>query len=249
MVKDSVRPYLLKETGESDSVVDFLVMGKGESEFEEYLSSFFNKYPKIKIASYPGGGQIRYEIRSNPQDRDEYQLALLDFRNLMAEYIISDNGEGIEEVIIKLLKKKQWRISICESCTGGMLSSMLVNVPGASKVFEEGFITYSNNSKMKYLGVKEETIREHGVVSSPVVLEMIEGLKKLNQADVLIGVSGIAGPGGGSLRKPVGLVHYGIMVKNESISEAKVFKGNREQIRKKACLWILYRLFLLIKDR
>ena len=116
-------------------------------------------------------------------------------------------------------------------------------------MFEEGFVTYSNEAKRKYLGVKAETLNKEGAVSEAVVLEMIAGIKRLNAADVRIAISGVAGPTGGTPEKPVGLVHYAIGIKDEEFAERKIFKGNREQIRRKACLWVLYRLFLFLKTR
>jgi nicotinamide-nucleotide amidase len=167
----------------------------------------------------------------------------------MRDYIISEEGESIEGAVVALLKAGGLRVSVAESCTGGMLASMLVNVPGASAVFEEGFVTYSDGAKMKYLGVREGTLAEYGAVSEAIVLEMIAGLRRLNGAEVRIAVSGIAGPGGGTPEKPVGLVHYAIGIEDDAFSEAKTFKGNREQIRRKTCLWVLYRLHSLLKER
>lgn len=245
MFADSVLPYLQEISGKNINASEFTVMGKSESAFEENLSNLYRSYPDVNIASYPEEGKIRFVLQST--NFETYQEALGEFKKLMKDYIVSESGESIEEVVVGLLKNKGYKISVAESCTGGMLASLLVNVPGASEVFQEGFVTYANEAKMKYLGVRKETIAEYGVVSEPVVLEMISGLKRLNGAEVRIGISGIAGPGGGTKEKPVGLVHYAIGINDDSYAEAKIFKGNREQIRRKACLWVLYRLFLLLK--
>lgn len=245
MFADSVLPYLQEISGKNINASKFTVMGKSESAFEENLSNLYRSYPDVNIASYPEEGKIRFVLQST--NFETYQEALGEFKKLMKDYIVSESGESIEEVVVGLLKNKGYKISVAESCTGGMLASLLVNVPGASEVFQEGFVTYANEAKMKYLGVRKETIAEYGVVSEPVVLEMISGLKRLNGAEVRIGISGIAGPGGGTKEKPVGLVHYAIGINDDSYAEAKIFKGNREQIRRKACLWVLYRLFLLLK--
>lgn len=245
MFADSVLPYLQEISGKNINASEFTVMGKSESAFEENLSNLYRSYPDVNIASYPEEGKIRFVLQST--NFETYQEALGEFKKLMKDYIVSESGESIEEVVVGLLKNKGYKISVAESCTGGMLTSLLVNVPGASEVFQEGFVTYANEAKMKYLGVRKETIAEYGVVSEPVVLEMISGLKRLNGAEVRIGISGIAGPGGGTKEKPVGLVHYAIGINDDSYAEAKIFKGNREQIRRKACLWVLYRLFLLLK--
>ncbi|MFY9422193.1 MAG: nicotinamide-nucleotide amidohydrolase family protein [Bacilli bacterium] len=247
MFRAQVLPFLRKLSGEDEFVNEFIAMGKGESEFEEYLGGLYRSHPEVNFASYPEEGQIRFVLRS--KDARAHREALSEFRELMRDYIISEEGESIEGAVVALLKAGGLRVSVAESCTGGMLASMLVNVPGASAVFEEGFVTYSDGAKMKYLGVREGTLAEYGAVSEAIVLEMIAGLRRLNGAEVRIAVSGIAGPGGGTPEKPVGLVHYAIGIEDDAFSEAKTFKGNREQIRRKTCLWVLYRLHSLLKER
>ena len=141
-----------------------------------------------------------------------------------------------EEVVNKLLEKKLI-ITTAESCTGGLIAAAIVNVSGASGCFNEGYITYANESKIRLLGVKEESIREFGVVSDVVVKEMAEGVLKKAGADISVAVSGIAGPLGGSADKPVGTVYIGICLKDKltnnltKVSYKFHFEGDRMQIR------------------
>lgn len=141
-----------------------------------------------------------------------------------------------EEVVNKLLEKKLI-ITTAESCTGGLIAAAIVNVSGASGCFNEGYITYANESKIRLLGVKEESIREFGVVSGVVVKEMAEGVLKKAGADISVAVSGIAGPLGGSADKPVGTVYIGICLKDKltnNLTKASYkfhFEGDRMQIR------------------
>lgn len=141
-----------------------------------------------------------------------------------------------EEVVNKLLEKKLI-ITTAESCTGGLIAAAIVNVSGASGCFNEGYITYANESKIRLLGVKEESIREFGVVSDVVVKEMAEGVLKKAGADISVAVSGIAGPLGGSADKPVGTVYIGICLKDKltnNLTKASYkfhFEGDRMQIR------------------
>ena len=141
-----------------------------------------------------------------------------------------------EEVVNKLLEKKLI-ITTAESCTGGLIAAAIVNVSGASGCFNEGYITYANESKIRLLGVKEEGIREFGVVSDVVVKEMAEGVLKKAGADISVAVSGIAGPLGGSADKPVGTVYIGICLKDKltnNLTKASYkfhFEGDRMQIR------------------
>ena len=226
---------------------EFIVMGNGESFLEELLRPIYENYPSVYLAPYASVGKIRYQMTAKEDDQEAFNHAVHDFYNIMGDYIISTNNQEIEEVIVDLLKQKNYTISFAESCTGGLLASKIVNVSGASNVFNESFVTYSNEAKIKYLQVNEATISQYGVVSDEVVLEMVLGLFHQTQADICISVSGIAGPGGGTPQKPVGLVHFAIKIKDNIHVESKIFKGNRDIIRTRTALWVLYRLFTLLK--
>ncbi len=132
--------------------------------------------------------------------------------------------------LVKLLKKKNLTISFAESCTGGMLSSELVNVSGASDVFSESVVTYSNEAKMKYLGVLKETLDEFGAVSKETALEMAKGIKRLANSDIGVSITGIAGPTGGTKLKPVGLVYISVSYGNSYVFE-HIFEGKRSDVR------------------
>lgn len=138
----------------------------------------------------------------------------------------------IKNIIQRLIKKKL-SISVAESCTGGMLSSSITSISGASKIFNIGLVTYSNLAKIKLLKVSSSNIKRYGAVSEKCCLKMVEGLSKLSKSKINISITGIAGPKGGSKNKPVGLVYIGIK-KGEKISINKyLFKNkNRENIRK-----------------
>lgn len=140
----------------------------------------------------------------------------------------------MEEKLVSLLQEKKMTITTAESCTGGMIASRIVNVSGASEVFNEGFITYANSAKEKYAGVLKETLQQYGAVSHQVALEMAEGAAKKADADVAISVTGIAGPGGGTKEKPVGLVYIGCYVCGKTYYKECRFTGNRLEIRKQS---------------
>ena len=112
------------------------------------------------------------------------------------------------QVIVKAYTTKNLTIATAESCTGGLVAAALTNIAGSSVVFNRGFVTYSNAAKMAMLGVKDEALAEHGAVSKTVAVQMAEGARRVSGADVAVSVTGIAGPGGGSAEKPVGLVHF-----------------------------------------
>lgn len=165
----------------------------------------------------------------------------------MQDYIISEQNEEIEEVLVALLRKRNLTIAFGESCTGGMLAAKLINVPHASDVIKESFVVYSNEAKIKYLHVNEATITQYGAVSEQTIEQMLNGLFLETKAQVCVAVSGIAGPSGGSSEKPVGLVYYGIKINNQQIIEHRHFKGNREMVRQRTTLFVLFRLWQLLK--
>nr|WP_315103768.1 CinA family protein [uncultured Catonella sp.] len=145
----------------------------------------------------------------------------------------------LEEKVVKKLLEKNLTITTAESCTGGLIAATIVNVSGASGCFNEGYITYANEAKIRLLGVSEGSIRSFGVVSDVVVAEMAEGVLNKAGADIAIAVSGIAGPLGGSHEKPVGTVYIGICLRNKmdkKLTKALYkfhFQGNRSEIRNK----------------
>ena len=144
-----------------------------------------------------------------------------------------NKNSSLEEKIISILLKKKWTITIAESCTAGLISATLVNVSGSSQVFNESYVTYSNNSKIKLLNVKKETLEKYGAVSSETALEMAKGAAHVANAEVAISATGIAGPDGGTPEKPVGLVYIGLHICGDTIALKYNFEGNRNEIRQK----------------
>lgn len=140
----------------------------------------------------------------------------------------------IEDVVVDILADRKFTISTAESCTGGLLAGRIINVPGASDVIGEGFITYSNDAKRKYLGVKKSTLKKYGAVSKQCAKEMAAGLLGATKADVGLVTTGIAGPGGGTDEKPVGLVYIGCNVCGKIKVKKYIFEGDRRQIRDSA---------------
>ena len=137
--------------------------------------------------------------------------------------------------LINRLQKKNKKIAVAESCTGGLISKKITDTPGASAVFECGVTAYSNDIKIKLLGVKPETLAEYGAVSEQTVIEMACGVLELSGADIAVSVSGIAGPGSDNTLKPVGTVCIGIATKEKSYAATFVFAGKRSEVRKMSC--------------
>ena len=152
----------------------------------------------------------------------------------------------INKLVKKLIKKKI-KISFAESCTGGMLSSLITSVSGSSKVFDLGLVTYSNKAKIDILNVPKKIITKYGAVSKECCLSMVKNLSKISKADIAISITGIAGPNGGTKLKPVGLVYIGIKIGNKIIIQKNLFKKkNRILIQKKTSINVLKSLLDLI---
>ncbi len=133
--------------------------------------------------------------------------------------------------LVSALKEQKLTIATAESCTGGLIAKLITDVAGSSQVFVGGVVCYSNEMKMKWLGVKQGTLEQHGAVSRATVVELLDGILKTTGADCAIAVSGIAGPTGGTPEKPVGTVYIGVALGNQIIVEHFQFKGSRSEIR------------------
>jgi len=148
-----------------------------------------------------------------------------------------DEDISLEAEVVELLIKKNLTIAAAESCTGGLLSARLINVPGISAVYLMGEITYSNEAKNQLLKVKKKTLEKYGAVSQQVAIQMAEGIRLKAKSNVAIAVTGIAGPGGGSDEKPVGLVYISCSTKDGTVVQEHRFCGNRNEIRELTVIW------------
>jgi PncC family amidohydrolase len=141
--------------------------------------------------------------------------------------------------LIELLRARKLTISTAESCTGGLISKLITDIPGSSDVFVGGVVSYSNAMKMKWLGVKQATLERYGAVSEQTVREMLNGIMRETGSDLAAAVSGIAGPTGGTIEKPVGTVFIGIAFHDQRIIERYNFKGSREDVRTQSAMEVL----------
>ncbi len=149
--------------------------------------------------------------------------------------MFSQEIRSLAEQVISALTKDHLRLVVAESCTGGLVSGALTDVPGASEVLERGFVTYSNDAKVEVLGLMPELLNQYGAVSKQVAEEMAQGALAFSHADVAVSVTGVAGPGGGSEKKPVGLVFFGVATRQGALMHYKCqFSGGREQVRMQA---------------
>ena len=155
--------------------------------------------------------------------------------------------ENLETQIIHLLAARKQTLAVAESCTGGYIAHRLTNVPGASEVFSAGLVTYSNRAKQKFLGVSSETLAQYGAVSEPVAREMAEGARRACGTDYAISVTGIAGPGGGTVEKPVGTVFIGATSDRQTVVVQRNNPGDRLAFKEITADQALQQLLTLIE--
>lgn len=154
---------------------------------------------------------------------------------------------ALEEQVVEKLIEKGWHISFAESCTGGLCCGTLVNVTNASSVLDMSFVTYANEAKIKLLGVKADTILSNGVVSEEVAYEMAQGVAKVANSQVGVGITGVAGPGGGTERKPVGMVCFGFYIERKVYTYTCQFgEIGRNQVRKSSVEFVFEKLLELM---
>jgi nicotinamide-nucleotide amidase len=214
---------------------DLRIVGLFESEVEQRVSPLYAQYPDTDttILATSGGIQLHPSIWSDDEAGAEARLEELVGRMALAlgESLVSTRGEMIEDIVGRVLMENRATIAVAESCTGGLLAERLTNLPGSSAYFLGGIVCYSNDLKIRLLGVPAEMIEAKGAVSSGVALALAAGIRKLTGATLGIGITGVAGPGGGTPEKPVGLVHIGIADERGPREKSFRFPGDRERIR------------------
>ena len=238
--------YYVKENNLKTQIYikDIITYGIGESTLENTVKDLFTEegiFYEFLVKDY--GTLIR--LQTSSKNKKSVEKIVKKLYNRISEFIIGEDNDRIENTIYECLNsgKKPLTISTAESCTGGMIASKLIEVPGISENFIESIVSYSNEAKIKRLKVKKETLEKYGAVSEEVAREMLTGLK----TDVAISTTGIAGPGGGTKEKPVGLVYIGIRVKDEVKIFRRELKGDRNKIRQRAMMHALYNLLKILK--
>ncbi|KAE9629815.1 competence/damage-inducible protein A [Defluviitalea raffinosedens] len=244
MFENSVIPYL---TQFQDGVLVSKVLricGLGESQVVDMLKDIIDAQTNPTIAPYAKTGEVTLRITSKAKTRDEASKKIFPveekIRNILGNHIYGEGEDTtLESVVAEMLIRHNKTIAVAESCTGGLLAARLVNYPGISSVFMEGAVTYSNASKIRQLSVKEETLSKYGAVSKETAEEMAKGICQSAGTDIGISTTGIAGPGGGSAEKPVGLVYSGVCIDGEVFSKKFSFTGDRQNIRERTVISVL----------
>lgn len=217
----------------------YKIYGKSETDVKEALKDILKQGGAAVVYTRRRGKEVHVLAEVEEQDEETAKnltkpVAKEIKKALGTMYYSTRENETMEEAVVRLLTKYSLTVTTAESCTGGMVASKIVNVPGASEVFNEGFITYSNKSKRKILDVSKNTLKKYGAVSEETAREMALGGVFAADTDACVAVTGIAGPDGGTEEKPVGLVYISCCLKNEVTVEECRFHGTRIEIREQA---------------
>jgi nicotinamide-nucleotide amidase len=222
MVDAEVVPRLRALSGVETppSVAELRFTGIGESDFHQGIDGELARIPELEFGYCAHIGEVELRLIGTPEAIGKGKLiALASF----AEFLISDDGCDLETVVVRLLTERRMKLASAESCTGGLISCRITDVPGASAVFTHGLVTYADAAKISLLDVSAEALDTHGAVSETVARQMADGALRISGADVAVAVTGIAGPDGGTPEKPVGTAWIGLAAKGSETSAFKVF--------------------------
>lgn len=230
------------------------VTGRAESDVDAHAQPVYGRWTtaRIPIATTILAvlGQIELHLTARAESRREADAALdaavEELKAVLGPAVYSTDGRNLEAVVGDLLREKHFTVAVAESCTGGLLTSRLTDVPGSSAYVERGFVCYSNRSKVELLGVSDAILMEHGAVSDPVAQAMAAGARARGGTNVGIGITGIAGPDGGTPAKPVGTVSIAVIVDSETRVRTFQFVGSRDEVKFQASQAALNMLRLLL---
>jgi nicotinamide-nucleotide amidase len=238
LAREQVLPYLRQRTGRSVQVFTLRTYGTFESQIHERVGSAPEQWPGATLAYLPSyfGVDLRVTASgtSEPAVREVAERAYAELGAIVAPFVYAEGARSMEEVVGDALLARGWRIAVAESCTGGLVSKRLTDVAGSSRYLERGCVTYSNASKVALLGVDEPTLAAHGAVSAPVAEQMARGVRERAGVELGLGITGIAGPDGGSEQKPVGTVFLAVSSALGEVVRLHRFSGSRSTIRERA---------------
>jgi len=222
MFSDFVAPILRRITAELEKVAMriFRVANMGESIIEKKIGGLIAAVPGIELGYCARPGEVDVRVIGSAEVVAQAEEII---RKKLGNAIFTASDETLAAVLVRLLSEREQTLALAESCTGGFLADQITNVPGASKVFVAGYVTYSNEEKIRALGVSRESIERFGAVSEQVAIEIAEGLRARTGVTHGIATTGIAGPGGGSEEKPVGTAFLGLSSENQPARWEKFF--------------------------
>jgi nicotinamide-nucleotide amidase len=251
MFDETVMPYFQARSEYRLESRFLRIFGIGESAVEDMLLDLIDNQTNPTIAPYAKDGEVTLRLTAmydkNSIGEDIIGPVEAEIRRRLGDAVYSSDNSSLDEIAARLLIDSGKTLSVAESCTGGMVSSRLTDMPGISAVFDRSIVTYSNRAKMEELGVSRETLDTYGAVSEQTASEMAEGVRRISGTDIGISVTGIAGPGGGSDEKPVGLVFTALAHRDGTAVRKLDLWGSRSRIRNVTCLHVfdMLRRYLL----
>lgn len=239
MFVNHVIPYLQGKSGHLLYSREIRIFGMGESEVAQKLGEIFDS-SNPTVAPYVKTGEVTLRVTAQCQTEQAGLLLVAPMvtriKEILGDLVYSTDGETLALVCHNALIAQNKSLSVAESCTGGLLASAFVDIPNSSRYFIEGAVTYSNDAKLRRLGVRPSTLKKHGAVSAECAKEMAEGVRRTSNTELALSTTGIAGPDGGTDEKPVGLVYIALATpQGTSVKELRLF-GDRDRIRLTAVL-------------
>lgn len=238
MMREWVIPHLEQRRGEVRELIrsrTLKVVGLGESAVADMLRPVLEVQTDPTIASYAYPGEVRLRITTKAQSEEEalerLKAAEAQLREELGHYVFGADEDRLEAVVGEMLVAGGLSLAVAESCTGGLIASRVTDVPGSSRYFVGGAVTYSDAEKVRLLEVPAGIVKAYGAVSEPVARAMAKGARRTTGSDLALGVTGIAGPGGGTPEKPVGLVYIGLAAKEGTICQHHHMHGDRDQVK------------------
>ncbi len=236
MFEKQLAPWLINKYGQQGVIYSYTLKsaGLGESTVAEKLADLISEQSNPTIALYARQGDIRIRITAKADDEETAKRLTSDLADKVRGRLDSIYGEGddtLASVLGDTLRERQLTISIAESCTGGLVSNMLTDIAGSSGYFNGAAVTYSNQAKQDILGVNMADLSTYGAVSAEIAAQMAEGAARHFNSNLGIGITGIAGPGGGSEEKPVGTVYIAICFSGHTTTKRHTFSGQRADIK------------------
>ncbi len=234
MFREEVIPFLRRYSKEMFVSSTIHIFGMGESNVEQILHDTMLKSENPTLAPYAKDGEVQLRVTARAHTEQEAHAMIAPMiqkvQAVLGEYIYGVDIQNLQNAVVKALQQNHLTLATAESCTGGLVSKRITEIPGASEVFHCGVCSYSNDIKESVLGVKASTLAEFGAVSSQTALEMARGVRALAKADIGVSITGIAGPDGGSEQKPVGLTYVGVSCeKMETVLELRLSRGHKNE--------------------
>jgi nicotinamide-nucleotide amidase len=258
MYREEVKPFLLKKQNNIILVSRSVnIFGLGESQVEHILGEYMKSQQNPTVAPYAGTGEVELRVTASGTDEAGCENliapAIDKIKAEIGDYIYGIDAKSLQNAVVQKLLEKNLTLASAESCTGGLIGKRITEVAGCSGVYPGGVIAYDNSVKISQLNVSEETLRKYGAVSEQTALEMCRGAAEALNADIGVSTTGIAGPGGGTEAKPVGLVYVGVYCKNKKIHKAvklnlsrRMYKDEREMIRHAAASHALHEILRIL---